>query len=312
MVMFDRGQNLPTSVFSPSSARIAASTAKDWSFIDSWLFKILPNEKWPNYERNSATLTALLTLASVNEVTTTDRNLLSAASNSALGMDNGAGFASTLTEETPQGHNGLASRKSILQEVRNYLTRDGQVALGALADTSVQHKACLSSPEDLAQEFISLNTSFCETEQMIKRISALNEHLILELQSSRAQLAVFESTVYSLPIEVPKQNLELQRKTRLKVKQMSDARERQKSLLSTPRLSCTIDLVLKGERQLIGLLTSSEKLASQIAVFRKLSSNPEKAKDQLGGFQEQLRQLMVHRDHVFEGLVEQASPLKHQ
>ncbi|KAG6016787.1 hypothetical protein E4U43_003113 [Claviceps pusilla] len=225
MVVSGRGQDLATSVFSPSSARIAAYTAKDWSFVDSWLSKILPNENLPNYERTPATLAALLTLASVNEATATDRGLLFTASKLALTVVAGAEVTSTWKKEIPYGQNGLASQDFVSQKVTNCLTREGQVALGALADISVQRKIFLPTPENLGRELVILQTSLCETEQIMTRINGLHEHLILELQSSKKQLAIFESAIYTLPIEVPKQNLELQRKTRLKAKQMSDVRE---------------------------------------------------------------------------------------
>ncbi|KAG6030181.1 hypothetical protein E4U41_000160 [Claviceps citrina] len=216
-------QELSTTVFSPSSARIAASTAKDWAFVDSWLLGLLPNERLPDYERNPATLTALLALAGVNEAATNDHHLLSAASKLALV---GAEHATIVPTQAPRDQNGLSIRTLILSKVGDYLTREGKIALGALADTSVQHKIYFPSPEDLGREFMNLQTLLCETEQVVARINALNEYLILQLQDSAEQLAIFEGSAHaSLPIELPKQNLDLQRRTRLKAKQMSDARE---------------------------------------------------------------------------------------
>ncbi|KAG5930538.1 hypothetical protein E4U42_007195 [Claviceps africana] len=208
----------------------------------------------------------------------------------------------------PSNQNALFPQNLVLLQVTNYLTREGKVALGALADASAQHKVYLHRPENLGMELINLRVSLCETDQMVTRVNALNEHLILELQSSEEQLAIFEATVYSLPTEVPKRNLELQRKTSLKAKQISDARERQKNPLPIPQPVCTVGIVSKEEKQLLGLLSSSKILAAQVSLLRSLPNNPEKAKDQLEGLQEQLRELMIHRDHVFEGLVEQASP----
>ncbi|KAG5950858.1 hypothetical protein E4U53_004291 [Claviceps sorghi] len=309
--MSSRRQDLSTSMFSPSSARIAASTAKDWSFINSWLFKILPNESLPNYERNPATLTALLTLASVNEATTGDRDLLSTASNLALVEVAEIELASA-KRAMPHAQNALSPQNLILHRVTDYLTREGQVALGALADTSVQHKVYPPRPEELGMELVNLRTSLCETEQMVTRVNALNEHLLGELQRSEEQLAIFEAAVNSLPPEVPKQNLELQRKTSLKAKHMSDARERQTNPAPIPPSSYSVDIVLKEEKQLLNLLASRKILGSQVSLLRKLPNDAEKAKDELEGLQRQLRELMVHRDLVFEGLVEQASPLKYR
>ncbi|KAG6002524.1 hypothetical protein E4U21_002999 [Claviceps maximensis] len=313
MVLSGRKQNLSLSVFSPSSARVAASTARDWSFVDSWLLKIFPDGRLPNYERNAATLAALLTLASVNEVTAADQDLLSTARKVALTAVTASQLAPKFKRETtPCGQNRLALLEFILQKVTNHLTRKGQVALGALADTSVQHKRYITSSEVLGRELVNLQISLCETEQMATRINALNEHLIIELQSSKTQHVIPTSTAYILPIEIPKQNLELQRKTRSKAKQISDALERRKLSPSVPRSPCTLNVVCTEERQLLDLLASRKNLASQVAAFRRLPSHPGKAKNQLEELQKQLRELLAHRDQVFEGLVVQASPHKHR
>ena len=72
-------------IFSPSVARAAASTAKDWSFVDDWLHRkyaassasgggggktAAKRSSWttvPQFERNPETLKALLALAAANE-----------------------------------------------------------------------------------------------------------------------------------------------------------------------------------------------------------------------------------------------------
>ncbi len=39
-------------IFSPSVARIAASTAKDWNYVDSWLSARFHGGSRPAFERN--------------------------------------------------------------------------------------------------------------------------------------------------------------------------------------------------------------------------------------------------------------------
>lgn len=302
-------QDDSTTVFSPSVARVAASTAKDWSYVDSWLSKLLPSQRLPEYERNSATLKALLTLAGINEAANDDRDLISTASKLALRDNAGAEIATNLTTGTCC-ENGLVIRNLIVAKVTNYLTREGKIALEALADTSVQHRIDFPIPEDLCKEFLNLQTSLFETEQVMTQVKALKEHLTRELQISAEHLALFQGPNYTLPTELSKQNLDLQRKTKLKSKQILDARECLNTPFSRPRLPCTIESVMREEQQLLGLLIERKTLDSQIAAFRRLPSDPERARDQLEGLQEQLRSLTAQRDHVFEGLVEQASPLK--
>lgn len=299
-------------MFSPSSARVAASTARDWSHIDSWLLKLFPNEKLPNYERNAATLEALLMLASMNEATTNDRALLSTATKLAPRVG-GAELASISKKIEMSGREiELAPRKFSICKVTSYLTKEGIIALRALAQTSVQHRLHLPSPEDLGRTLVHLQTSLCGTDQMIKQINTLNEHILLELHSFKEQMATFEGTSCIFPAWSSKENLELQRKTRLKAKQMSNSRERERTQLQISRSSSAMDVVLREEKHLLCSLTRQRTLASQVDNFRGLPSDLTRAKDQVRGLQELVRELIVHRDDVFEGLVEQASPLKNR
>src|SRR3546814_5108209 len=60
--------------FSPSVARIAASTTRDWADVDSWLASKLPAGRAPpSFERNSETLKALLSLSAHNEAADDER-----------------------------------------------------------------------------------------------------------------------------------------------------------------------------------------------------------------------------------------------
>ena len=86
-------------IFSPSVARAAASTAKDWSYVDDWLRRkyaassssssassisggakaTAKRSSWttvPQFERNPETLKALLALAAANEAADETRVLL--------------------------------------------------------------------------------------------------------------------------------------------------------------------------------------------------------------------------------------------
>ena len=72
-------------IFSPTIARIAASTARDWSYVDSWLSsKLPPGRPLPSFERNPDTLKALLALAAANEAADEQRSLLARAEAEAL------------------------------------------------------------------------------------------------------------------------------------------------------------------------------------------------------------------------------------
>ena len=90
-------------IFSPSVARAAASTAKDWSYVDDWLRRkyaassssasggtkatTAKRASWttvPQFERNPETLKALLALAAANEAADEERDQLARIEEAAL------------------------------------------------------------------------------------------------------------------------------------------------------------------------------------------------------------------------------------
>jgi len=73
-----------TAIFSPSVARLAAATAKDWNYIDSWLSAKFHGRTPPPFERNPDTLKALLALAALNESADEERDLVARVEAEAL------------------------------------------------------------------------------------------------------------------------------------------------------------------------------------------------------------------------------------
>src|SRR4051812_16762721 len=83
-------------IFSPSVARAAASTAKDWAYVDAWIKRQYvhlsnpdPNShnypsRPPTFERNADTLEALLALIAANEAADDERDRLAGLEAAAL------------------------------------------------------------------------------------------------------------------------------------------------------------------------------------------------------------------------------------
>ena len=120
-----------TAIFSPSVARIAASTARDWASVDAWLAAKFPDRPPPPFERNPETLRALLALASLNEAADEERDLLARAEAGALAE------VRTVSEDV----NEPALPETILEGVEAGLTREGKVALDAVASMAAMSAA---------------------------------------------------------------------------------------------------------------------------------------------------------------------------
>jgi HAUS augmin-like complex subunit 1 len=298
-----------TAIFSPSIARLAASTARDWSYIDTWLASKLPStSSLPPFERNPETLKALLALASANEQADEERHLLAQAEATALQELQDA----DTTSSSPQGkfsHRQL--REGLLAAIEDELPTEGQTALDALASSAVTLGIANPDPETMARRMITLQTSIYEMEQMKTRVSILQRHLDAELASNEEFLRRLQGNEYKPSEDMPKENLDMQRRVKAASAQLPELQDRVAQLAaSVDSNHPTIDDIASQEEAYLELLSRKKELDAQLAAFQGLPSDPDRARAELEALRRQLRGMTSRRDEVFEGLVEQASPVR--
>ncbi|KAL2203883.1 hypothetical protein CC79DRAFT_1082569 [Sarocladium strictum] len=299
----------PAAIFSPSIARIAASTARDWSYVDSWLSSIFPSSSSvPNFERSPETLKALLALASANEQADEERNLLCQAEASALKeLEDGDGGSARSQGKITQHQ----LREGILAAVEDELPTEGQTALKALASSAATLGIANPDPETLARRMLTFQTNIFEMEQMKMRVETLQRHLGTELAASERFLHSLQSDDYKPSEELPKENLDMQRRLKAASAQLPDLQDRVAQLAASVESNHpSIDDIARQEEEYLELLSRKQDLDAQLAVFHGLPSDPDRARTELEGLRHQLRGVTSRRDQVFEGLVEQASPVR--
>ncbi len=74
----------PTAFFSPSKAKQQRAQAQDWAHVETWLSHKYRGRSIPPFERNEATLSALLALAAANERADEEAELLRRVQEEAL------------------------------------------------------------------------------------------------------------------------------------------------------------------------------------------------------------------------------------
>lgn len=74
----------PTAFFSPSKAKQQRAQAQDWAHVEAWLSNKYRGRSVPPFERNEATLSALLALAAANERADEETELLRKVQEEAL------------------------------------------------------------------------------------------------------------------------------------------------------------------------------------------------------------------------------------
>ncbi|PHH79422.1 hypothetical protein CDD80_4875 [Ophiocordyceps camponoti-rufipedis] len=273
----DSLQDQPAAIFSPSVARIAASTARDWSYVDAWLAsKFPPGRPIPPFERNQSTLEALLALALANEAADDERSHLARASASAL-------------RRLEQHDSNCRLRDTLTTCVQGGLTDEGSNALDALANVAIRAASPLASPHDFGRDFVRLQASLAEAELMISRLDLLRRHIDHEVDLGAEALRAWQDHRFKPFPDTARQNLELQRKAKLLRSQLSDLRDRVRRPDGLPQL--TIEDAARLEHSIVALLTRFRQLQASTTSFgHRLSTDTGKAP----GEEDSLRKQLPH------------------
>lgn len=289
-------------IFSPSVARIAASDARDWSYVDSWLESKFPGRQPPTFERNPDTLKALLALVSVNELADEERQLVSRAESDAL---------KRINSSQGEGGEGAGLREGLLGAVEDELSPEGQIALDSIASMAVRAGIAFPDTEDLGRTMVDMHKSVYEADRMKQRVEILQESINHEQKHMRDLLRSLKSDDYKPPPELAKQNLDVQRKLKTMSVQLPELEGRVADIASQMgSTNITIDEIAHEEKKYLAILSQKKHLDQQLAAFEGLPSDPSAAREELDTLRDQLQGARMRRDAVFEGLVELESPDK--
>ena len=299
-------------IFSPSVARAAASAAKDWSYVDSWLLsKYAPlHLKVPSFERNPDTLKALLALAAANEAADDSRQQITDIEVAALAkLTSPSASPSASTSATYQ-----EAKKSILSALSASLTLSGKESLTSLSALSqiLSLPASQAGPLHLGSSLRSLSTELDNLEQARHRLDLLNLHITRATASIEKLLAqLCRDSGYSPAAGLAKENLEVQRRIKVLAGQtLPQLRERMASLVSAASAErdeggvVTVEQVRTKQEACLELLKRKHEVDVQAETFYGLPPDTEQARWELEALREELRSLTSRRDGAFEGLVE--------
>ncbi|KAK5625548.1 hypothetical protein RRF57_001264 [Xylaria bambusicola] len=329
-------------IFSPSIARAAASTAKDWAYVDSWLrrqWTHLRQEQQdgvssskaaasssaspPSFERNPETLEALLSLIAANEEADEERDRLARLESAALDevraaeqekesrrRRQGSSNGSTVEPVTPIHGDLLA--EDLLQALDAGLSKDGQTALDALADVSLSLDAAADpSPSNLCRLFVDLQGAAHETSHLLHRVGLLQAYLDDESARLRAFLEdlrqgpQYQLSPASADSDALPHAVEDMAARLPELRRYVEALEKN---VGIPAL--TVEEVRLDEEAYLDLLAKKKDLDAQVKAFAGLPPDVEAARVELENLRTQLREATERRDANFEMLVERESPVK--
>ncbi|KAK1984289.1 hypothetical protein LZ30DRAFT_779919 [Colletotrichum cereale] len=297
-----------TAIFSPSIARIAASTAKDWSYVDSWLASKYQGRPVPAFERNSETLKALLALANSNENADEERELVAWAETGAI---HELAAAQDLPETSSELPASETARERMLGAVQDHLTREGCTALNSMATLSCQLAVTYPDAEALGRSMIGLHAEASELEQTRVRVHILQKYIDQESAAVDELLRTLHSDDYKPANDLARQNLEMQRRIKAMVVRIPELRDRMCSLNHCSVASHpTIEQMSQEEASYLGLLAEKKSLDEEIEQFSGLPDDVKTARAELEHLRAEVLSITRHRDAIFEGLVERESPRK--
>lgn len=310
-------------IFSPSAARLAASTAKDWSHVDAWLASKYKSahRSPPQFERNPDTLKALLALANLNEESDEHRDLVARVESSALREIQEKQSERNKTDDDDNNEDGdggdaTSFKDTFLPALESNLTREGLASLEAMAHAAVLLKMPYNpEPAQISHAMLSLQTRKFDLEQASSRVQILQRHI--ESESARLEDLLSElrseDSAYRPPADLARQNLDMQRKVKAMHKKLPEMKKEKVTALARSTGGVpnpTIQQVREEEEKYLRLLDIKRGLDQQLQEFEGLPPNATMARQQLEALRRELRNITDRRDAVFEGLVERETPRK--
>ncbi|POS72952.1 hypothetical protein DHEL01_v208653 [Diaporthe helianthi] len=300
-------------IFSPTIARLAASTAKDWNYVDGWLATRYNGRTVPQFERNPEILKALLALATLNETSDENRRLISQVNAQALQDINAARDAEQgAAREDDHAPVDLTSFKNEFYDaLEENLTMEGKTALDAMASSAGHLGMAYPEPATLARAMLDLQFRLFDLEQASARVETLQRLVEAESASLDELLEDVRGDEYRAPADLARHNLDLQRKVKAMAKRLPELQSKLASLARTVGVpDPTIQQVSEEEARYLESLEVRRRLDQQVSEFEGLPADVGLARQQLDRLRDELRAITGRRDAVFEGLVERETPRK--
>ena len=293
--------------FTPSTTRQAASSARDWTYIETWLNNksSLSRRSLPAlFERNAETLQTLLALAAYNESVDEEKALFFEMEVAALKDMNDS--------ENSLRHGDQSSlRGDLLYTIEEELPKEGQIALAGMADMATSAGIAFPEPQTLGKRFVEIQSEIFEMQQLVSRVELLGRHINDEVVKAEATLKHISSESFKSSSTWAKGNLETQKQIKnLDARLASLQTNNRTSVASTNSAHPKLEDLAEAEHSYMDLLQKKKELDIDMSRFEGLPADISQARKEVDEIRRQLRDITSRRDAVFEGLVERESPVK--
>ncbi|OJD10130.1 hypothetical protein AJ78_08730 [Emergomyces pasteurianus Ep9510] len=283
-----------TLLISPSKARQAASRAKDWAYINSWLNRKYSPNPVPHFERNEDVLKTLLALAAANDAGDDEEALLHAARED------------TIRNLLAREETSPDSPMELLDTIESNLDDKGAKFLDELAETAVLLGTFTTSTDELSYRIVDLAREEFDAAEQVRKIELLQSYLDKELEALRARMKELgNEEKYEIPTHLPAQTADWIRGTKLLGAKVEEYHERISTFEKIGKdEGLRIEELMVEEENVVRLRETVKTLEGNVKMFQGLPPNVHEAKKELERVEEDYHNHLLKRDTMFENLVD--------
>ena len=298
-----------THLLSPTKARALLIESQSWRSVDTRLaklFSLSPNNKVPvpRFERNEATLAALLELLKANEDADEERRIVWEAEREALERAKGDGEG-----EKGRSNGGLDLREGFLTSVESELSTTGKTALEDLTAAAVllASRSPTSEMEELETRIMDLTCEIFDAENELLRLrqtqKAFQRGEVL-LREAMVQFDVEEEAEALRSEEMQASTAALNREIKVVGIKLGEYQERIKGLKGYDIGNVKIEDVLRREKKVEELQQVISMLEEKVVNMHGLPPDLDVSRKEVERAMNELDEWKKRRDRAFEGLIE--------
>jgi HAUS augmin-like complex subunit 1 len=299
-------------LLSPTKARALLIESQSWRSVDTRLAKLFssstPNNKVPvpRFERNEATLAALLELLKANEDADEERRIVWEAEREALGEAKREGESKG--KKVVNG-GGVDLREGFLTDIESGLSTTGKTALDDLAAAAVllaSHSA-MSEVEEMERRIMDLTYETFDAENELLRLRQTQKAFEREevlLREAMARFDVEGEAEAMRSEEMQASTAALNREIKVVGIKLGEYQERIKGLKGYDIGNVKIEDVLQSEKKVGELQQVISVLEEKIMNMHGLPPDLDVSRKEVERAMNELDEWKKRRDRAFEGLME--------
>lgn len=270
--------------FSPSKAQAQQAQAKDWASVDGWLSRRYGSKRLPTFERNEDTLQVLLNLATGNE-----------------SADEQRGHIDRIEKTALSAH---AKRATSADKTWQILLKEPweRADLDELAESAVLLDCPDPGISTLSEAVLDLTSQKFTLDQQVHMVDTQLQALKVEQQRAASLLRDLNQNAFEADPGLSDQTSEHLRSAKHMRAKIAEYDDRTATIDVGSSSNSSMDEVVRQSEDLEGEQARISELQTELRAYQSLPANAKAARSKLENAREELRNLTMQRDRLFEQL----------